>query len=176
MFPVLTDFDIDFEATAKLKQPAATQGLISNETSGGQERLAKLWYIPHVTEILLGMIRPDKQNKGAFDFQAVIFRNSQTYLRSTRVHGLIADLLHVVTVMATVLHKNKRFTASVGDVRMADYVVSTINLVKREFQAQGENAEYSRVLRGLTYRWQFWTMKWKYILAVSIHGLDYKMV
>lgn len=61
-------------------------------------------------------------------------------------------------------------------IREADYVVNAMNGIKRDFQAQGENADYNRVLKGLTLRWQYWTLKWKYIVATCTNCLELNMV
>ncbi|KAJ3307179.1 hypothetical protein HDV03_002690 [Kappamyces sp. JEL0829] len=159
-----------------LKQPAATQGLIINSTSGMPEKLAHMWYIPHVTEIIIGMARPDKPFKGTIDYNGLIYKNHQTYSRSFKVHCLIEEIFTLISGVSSMLQGNQRYSAAVANVREADYIVNSMNSIKRDFQAQGENAEYNRVLKGLSLRWQFWSLKWKYIMSVCIDCLQYNLL
>ncbi|KAJ3269943.1 hypothetical protein HDV01_000789 [Terramyces sp. JEL0728] len=164
--------EISSDGKSALKQPAPTQGMILNETFG-TERLAKLWYIPHTSEVLMDMMPNEKIHKGPVDFGTLIYKNSQVYVRSTRVYTLIRDIFGLVAVVSNIFQGNKRYNSAAADIREADYVVNTMCQIKRDFQAQGDNADYNRVLKGLLHRWQFWVLKWKYLLAVSINCLSY---
>ncbi|KAJ3313302.1 hypothetical protein HDV04_002286 [Boothiomyces sp. JEL0838] len=174
--------EISGEGKSALKQPAPTQGMIIHEAFG-IERLAKLWYIPHTSEVLLDMMPSEKGHKGPIEFGTLVYRNNQVYVRSTRVYTLIRDIFGLVAVVSNILQGNKRYNAAgnqllnlAADIREADYVVNAMTQIKRDFQAQGDNADYNRVLKGLLYRWQFWILKWKYLLAVSINCLSYRLL
>ncbi|KAJ3322787.1 hypothetical protein HDV06_002648 [Boothiomyces sp. JEL0866] len=174
--------EISGDGKSALKQPAPTQGMIVHEAFG-TERLAKLWYIPHTSEVIMDMMPSEKAHKGPIDFGTLIFKNNQVYVRSTRVYTLIRDIFGLVAVVSNILQGNKRYnTAGIvysnlaADIREADYVVNTMTQIKRDFQAQGDNADYNRVLKGLLYRWQFWVLKWKYLLSVSINCLTYRLL
>jgi hypothetical protein len=74
--------------------------------------LAKLWYIPHVTEIIAGMNRAEKMGKGHVDLNTIIFKNQQVFLKSTKIHTLIHDIFHLVSVNSNILQGNQRYSAS----------------------------------------------------------------
>ncbi|KAJ3000741.1 hypothetical protein HDV02_003543 [Globomyces sp. JEL0801] len=153
-----------------LKQPASTQGLNFNDTIGVPERLARLWYIPH------DMAPQDRPFKGNIDQSTIIFKNSLVYMRSGKIYSLIFDIFNLIASLASLLQGNSRYTAAAADIREADYIVNTLTMIKRDFQAQGENADYNRVLKGLTFRWQFWILKWKAILGVCSHCLSHNLL
>jgi hypothetical protein len=63
-----------------------------------------------------------------------------------------------------------------AEIKEADYVVNSLNAIKRDFSVQGENAEYQRVLKSLQLRYHFWLQKWKYMLLVCSKCLDYALM
>jgi hypothetical protein len=172
----LSNSDGQTDSKSVLKQTAATQGLIFADSNGTTERLAKLWYIPHITEIISSMTRHEKVGKQQYDLTFTVFKNSGHFLKSLRVHSLIHDIFHLVAFTSNILQGNSRYSAAVAAIREADYIVNSMNTIKRDFLVQGENAEYSRVHKGLLLRWQFWTMKWKLFLQVCSDCLQYNML
>lgn len=144
--------------------------------SGGTEKLSKMWYIPHITEIIVGMARPEKIHKGPIDLGGTIFKNNQSYLRSYKVHCLIEDIFSLMAAVSSLLQGNQKNTASIVNSREVDYTVNSLSAMKRDFQSQGDSAEFSRVLKGLFYRWQFWTIKWKYMLSVCVNCLEWNFL
>lgn len=156
-------------------------------TGSSTERLAKLWYIPHITQILVGMARPDKPQKGPVDLSSVIFKNNQTFSKSFKVHSLIQEIFSLISSISSLLQGHQKYSAAgrmkcdfdnclVSVIREADYTMNAMNGIKRDFQAQGENADYNRVLKGLTLRWQYWALKWKFILATCMNCLEFNLV
>ncbi|XJO74599.1 hypothetical protein BDV3_005400 [Batrachochytrium dendrobatidis] len=160
----------------KYKQSVQVQEVVSNDSGLGPERLARLWYLPHLTEIILAMSGPDKPYKGPIDLSHRIYRNKQLFFKSTRIHSLVYELLSIIMVFSHLLQDNNRYSTSVKLMREADYVVSTVNLIKRDLMNQGEPADSIRVQSFLSSRWQFWYLKLKYILSFSIHALEMKML
>lgn len=79
-------------------------------------------------------------------------------------------------VTEDILHQVVSFLSIVAEIREADYIVNSMNFIKRDLLAQGENAEYNRAYKALLYRWQYWTLKWKYYIAVCSNCLAYHMV
>ncbi|KAL2919593.1 hypothetical protein HK105_200505 [Polyrhizophydium stewartii] len=159
----------------RYKQSVQTQEIVCNDAGAGAERLAKLWYLPHLTEIVLTMGGPDKPHKGAIDLSHRIFRNPQIFLKSAKIHSLIFEIYSIVSVFAHLLQDNRRYAASVKQLREADYVVSTMNLIKRDLLNQGEPADYTRVHNFLAAKWQFWFLKLKYAISSSINVLEMNM-
>lgn len=96
-----------------LKQLCVTQGLVSNETVPG-EKLSRLWYIPHVSEILVAFNQSNRiVTKGlGFDLKTVIFPNNQVYLKGLKIHGLIKDIFYLVASNSNLLKSNSRYAST----------------------------------------------------------------
>eukprot|EP00842_Homolaphlyctis_polyrhiza_P006956 jgi/Hompol1/84/HPOL_002445-RA len=165
----------DGDEKLRYKQSVQTQNIIATD-SAQADKLARLWYLPHLTEIILAMGGPDKPHKGAVDLSHRIFKNQQIYSKSTKVHQLLLELYTIVTVYSHLLQDNRRYTPAVKKLREADYVVTTMNLIKRDLLNQGEPAEYLRVYNFLSSKWQFWYLKLKYSLSYAMHSLEMNML
>ena len=76
------------------------------------ERLSKLWYIPHITQILVGMARPDKPHKGPIDLNGLVYKNGQAYNRSFKVHSLIQEIFTLVSSISYLLVGNQKYSAA----------------------------------------------------------------
>ncbi|KAH9272139.1 hypothetical protein BASA83_005731 [Batrachochytrium salamandrivorans] len=171
----LQEYGADMEKH-KYKQSIQTQEVVSNEVGGGTEKLARLWHLPHLTEIILAMGGPDKPHKGPVDLAHRIYRNKQIFFKSTKIHSLIYELYSLISVFSHLLHDNRRYSTSVKQMREADYTVSTMNMIRQDLMNQGEPADYLRVQSFLSSKWQFWYLKLKYALSFSMHTLDMKML
>ena len=145
-------------------------------SSGQGERLAKLWYIPHITEIVLAMSPPEKQQKNITSIDQLVFRNSQVYLKSSKVYAYIFEIYWLVIIYSKLLQDNKRYAATVKELREADYIVNVMMQIKRDLMAQGPVADYVRVEAFFANRWQYWYLKWKYTISMGMNVLESKIV
>jgi hypothetical protein len=94
-----------------LKNAAGTQTLVCTIDGQSKQKLASLWQIPHITEILLSMGEPHKIQKGSFTLGTLLFKNSQIFLKSLKIYSLIHDIFHIVVVIANILNGNKYSTS-----------------------------------------------------------------
>ena len=138
--------------------------------------LAKLWYIPHLAEILVAMDAPEKTQKATNDLSLNAFKNPQIYQKSTKINLLLYELFSVMVVFADLLQNNRKYTGSVKQLRVADYVVNNLNLLKRDIFTQGEKAEYGRVEPFIASRWNYWYLKLKFGIGKAMHALDVALV
>jgi hypothetical protein len=96
------------------------------------DKLAQLWYIPHVTEIIIGMARPDKPHKGAIDLKSLIYRNNLTYSRSYKIHSYIEEIFTLIAGVSSMLQGNLRYSAAGNDFflpKLQMYAKQTILLI-----------------------------------------------
>lgn len=79
----------------------STQEVVHND-----ERLSKLWYFPHLTEIILAKIGSEKL-KTPLDVTQNAYRNSQVWSKSTNIHILIYDIFKLVNLYAHLIQGNR---------------------------------------------------------------------
>jgi hypothetical protein len=87
--------------------------MISNETVPC-EKLSRLWYIPHVSEILLTFNQSNRiATRGGFDLKKpVIFQNNQVFLKGLKIQTLIKDIFHLIASNSNLLHSNSRYAST----------------------------------------------------------------
>ncbi|TPX37057.1 hypothetical protein SmJEL517_g00863 [Synchytrium microbalum] len=141
----------------------------------GTEKIAKLWYIPHITEIILGLVPTDKGGRAA-DVSRRAFRNSLLYRRSLIMYTLVLEILTMFSRVAVLLQENRKFVSSVKTIREADYVVQAMNSIKKDLSYQGQQADYERVERYLLLRWGLLRLRLKLSLTMSLYALKMNLM
>lgn len=48
--------------------------------------------------------------------------------------------------------------------------------IKRDLLAQGPTSDYARVEPYFASKWQYWILKWKYVVSMSVHSLETNIV
>ncbi|TPX51275.1 hypothetical protein SeLEV6574_g00407 [Synchytrium endobioticum] len=143
---------------------------------GGTEKIAKLWYLPHITEITLGITPADKGNRSITDTARRAFRNSLVYRRSLTMYTLVYDILVMLSRVANLLMENSKFVSSARTIREADYVVAALNSMKKDLSYQGSQADYERVERYLLMRWGLLRLRLKLSLTTSMYALKMNLL
>ncbi|KAI8813737.1 hypothetical protein BJ742DRAFT_377219 [Cladochytrium replicatum] len=168
-------------------QSSETQGVTITDIHG-TEKLSRLWYLPHISEIILNMNGSDKVSKvvgsphsrewgpEAIHTWPLIFRNSLVFQCSTDLQTLIFELFQLICTSSKYVQDNSKNMDSVKSLREAEYVVTVLNSMKKDLSFQGDNAEYSRVQAYLQTRWNLWILRVKAILSTSIYGLEMEMM
>ncbi|KAJ3291858.1 hypothetical protein HK104_005749 [Borealophlyctis nickersoniae] len=142
---------------------------------GGVERVCKLWYLPHLTEIVTTPTCADKPSK-TVDTSQKLFQNSLIFQRSYNLQSMLFDLFSLVGIYGHLLQDNNRYGGSVAQIREAEYAVNTLNAVKKDMSYQGPQAEYARAESYLFSKWNMWYLKLKLAIASSMYILDMNMM
>lgn len=96
----------------------------------GEDILAKLWYIPHINEIIYvsfgfvelffifaqHILKKAKGNvdrgKAPLDMTQKIYKNQMIWSRSISVHSLICDIYSLVQMFAVLVQDSAKYSAS----------------------------------------------------------------
>ncbi|KAJ3344282.1 hypothetical protein HDU93_000072 [Gonapodya sp. JEL0774] len=140
--------------------------------SAAHDKLAKLWYIAHPSEIILVGLAPlERTIKQVEDFNAPILPNSQIYGKSLSLQYQLLDIFHLACVYGQLLRDNNRYQATVKIVRVADHVVNFINTMKKDMMYFGVPADLGRTERYLSLKWTFLHIKLKAVVLAGEFSL-----
>jgi hypothetical protein len=148
-----------------------TQDILSYSTSPSGEKIVKLWYLPHITEIMLsgGLEKSSKVNSS---LEQVIFRNPKIFTKSAAIYMLIYEIYWMVSMYAKILISNQRLAGNASKIREADYIVNIMTQIKRDLLLQGSSADYDRVRAYLHGKWHFWYLKWKLTVSTALFEIE----
>ena len=159
------------------RQTVHTQEMKVGDSQSTYEKLSRLWYIPHLTEILVALRPHERVRKSVvFNFSNKIFKISNVYKKSTHVNAQIFEIYKMICTFGVFLQDNPRYAVSTKKLREADFIVTVINQLKREIQTQGEVADFDRVANTLKMKWSFWYLKMKHIMSLLIHCLEMNLM
>lgn len=120
-------------------------------------------------------MNPEKQFKGQGSLDCTLFKNSQIYLKSTKIFSLLFNIyMFLLTKIRLIIHYsrllqgNTRYRQAVKDLRQADYIVNQMTQMKRDLLSQGSVADFSRIESYFSTKWSFWILKWVYLRNIDL--------
>ncbi|KAJ3056732.1 hypothetical protein HK097_004593 [Rhizophlyctis rosea] len=143
---------------------------------GVVEKICKIWYLPHITELVMIPTGAEKPSKGGFDPTQKTFKNSLIFQRSCSLQSLLFDLFVAVETFARLLQDNCRHGPGIRAIRQAEYAVHAINSIKRDLSHQGAQVDFQRTEQQLAGKWTMWNMKFRTAVAASLYALDMKLM
>ncbi|KAJ3223363.1 hypothetical protein HK099_001239 [Clydaea vesicula] len=132
------------------------------------EVITQLWYLPHLTEILVKVTENLSQPN---DISELAYENSGIWSKALQLHYLVYDIYNIVQIFAQMIQNNSKNSSAVCQLRVSEFVYNTMGAIKADLTTMGQRVDYNRVLNYLIGKWQFWMLKIRFAISFVKYSL-----